>query len=155
MKKLAVLLTMALVMGLICPVQGKSPYLSDEALQAGARQGFEQILDLWRDGKFGELYERTISSGKETKEHFVARLAGAPLKPACCWEKMQDVRVSARKENAVTLRAKVGLEGGGGTEYKTRSFKLVKEDGVWKISQSDIFALSSGSKKKKRHLRWR
>jgi hypothetical protein len=153
MKKLAVLLTMALVMGLICPVQGKSPYLSDEALQAGALQGFEQILDLWRDGKFGELYERTISSGKETKEHFVARLAGAPLKPACCWEKMQDVRVSARKENAVTLRAKVGLEGGGGTEYKTRSYKLVKEDGVWKISQSDILTLSGGSKKKKRHLR--
>ena len=153
MKKLAILLTMALVMGLICPVQGKSPYLSDVALQAEARQGFEQILDLWRDGKFGELYERTISSGKETKEHFVARLAGAPLKPACCWEKMQDVRVSARKENAVTLRAKVGLEGGGGTEYKTRSYKLVKEDGVWKISQSDILALSGGSKKKKRHLR--
>jgi len=155
MKKLAVLLTMALVMGLICPVQGKSPYLSDVALQAEARQGFEQILDLWRDGKFGELYERTISSGKETKEHFVARLAGAPLKPACCWEKMQDVRVSARKENAVTLRAKVGLEGGGGTEYKTRSFKLVKEDGVWKISQSDLLSLSGASKKKKRYLRRR
>ena len=153
MKKLAILLTMALVMGLICPVQGKSPYLSDVALQAEARQGFEQILDLWRDGKFGELYERTISSGKETKERFVARLAGATLKPACCWEKMQDVRVSAKKENAVMVRAKVGLEGGGGTEYKTRSFKLVKEDGVWKISQSDILALSGGSKKKKRHLR--
>jgi len=155
MKKLAILLTMALVMGLICPVQGKSPYLSDEALQAGARQGFEQILDLWRDGKFGELYERTISSGKETKERFVARLAGATLKPACCWEKMQDVRVSAKKENAVSVRAKVGLEGGGGTEYKTRSFKLVKEDGVWKISQSDLLSLSGASKKKKRYLRRR
>lgn len=153
MKKFGVLLTMALVMGLICPVQGKSPYLSDKALQAEARQGFEQILDLWRDGKYGELYDRTISSGKETKERFVARLAGAPSKPACCWEKMQDVKVSAKKENAVTVRAKVGLEGGGGTEYKTRSFKLVKEDGVWKISQSDILALSGGSKKKKRYLR--
>ena len=153
MKKFAFLLMMILVMGLFCPVQGKTPYLSDEALQAEARQGFEQILDLWRGGNYGELYERTISSGKETKESFVARLAGANLKPACCWEKMQDARVSAKKENAVTVRAKVGLEGGGGTEYKTRSYKLVKEDGVWKISQSDILALSGGSKKKKRHLR--
>jgi hypothetical protein len=155
MKKLAVLLTMVLVMGLFCPVQGKTPYLSDEALQAEARQGFEQILDLWRDGKYGELYERTISSGKETKERFVARLAGASLKPACCWEKMQDVKVSAKKENAVTLRAKVGLQGGMGTEYKTHSFKLVKEDGVWKISQADILSLSGASKKKKRYVRWK
>lgn len=155
MKKLAVLLTMALVLGMICPVQGKSPNLPDEALQAEARQGFEQLLDLWRDGKFGELYERTISSGKETKEHFVARLANAPIKPACCWEKMQDVKISARKENAVTVRAKVGLQGVTGTEYKTRSFKLVKEDGVWKISQKDILALAGGSKKKRHFLRRR
>jgi hypothetical protein len=153
MKKLAVLLTMALVMALICPVQGKTPYLPDEALQAGARQGFEQILDLWRDGKYDELYERTISSGKETKERFIARLAGAHLKPACCWEKMQDVKVSAKKENAVTVRAKVGLQGGMGSEFKTRSFKLVKEDGVWKISQADLLSLSGGSKKIKRYVK--
>jgi hypothetical protein len=155
MKKLCVLLTMALVLAMICPVQGKSPYIADEALQAEARQGFEQILDLWRDGKYGELYERTISSGKETREHFVARIAGAPLKPACCWEKMQDVKVSARKENAVTVRAKVGLQGPSGTEFKTRSYKLAKEDGVWKIYQSDILSLTGGAKKNKRHMRRR
>ena len=91
---------------------------------------------------------------KVPKEHFVARLDSAPLKPACCWEKLQDVRVTVKKENAVTLRARIGLEGGVSNEYKSRSFKLVKEDGVWKVSQGDILSLS-GASKKKRYARWK
>ena len=151
MRKLALLLMMVFVMGALSPVQGKTPYLPDEELKTGARQGFEQILDLWREGKYGDIYERTTLSGKETKERFTARLAAAPLKPACCWEKMQDVTVSAKGDSAVVVRAKVGLEGSGGTEFKTRSFKLVREDGRWKMSQTDILTLSGAAKKKSGH----
>jgi hypothetical protein len=155
MRKLVVWLTMALVAGLLSPVQAKSPYMPAEGVQAEARKGFEQILDLWRDGKYRELYEKTTRSGKETRERFIARLAGAPFKPACCWEKMQDVSVSVKKEDAVSVRARIGLEGAMEKEYKTRSFKLVKEDGVWKISQADLLFLSGASKKKKRYVRWK
>jgi len=49
MGKQAVLLTMVLVMATICPAQGKTPYLPEEVLKTEARQGFEQILDLWRE----------------------------------------------------------------------------------------------------------
>ena len=153
MGKLTVLLTMFFVMATICPAQGKSPYLPEEVLKTEARQGFEQILDLWREGKYGDIYERTTLSGKETKERFTARLAAAPLKPACCWEKMQDVTVSAKGDSAVMVRAKVGLEGGMKSESKTRSFKLVKEDGVWKMSQADILSLSGAAKKKTGHTK--
>ena len=152
---LTMALTVALLAGLVSSVQGKSRYLPDGELQGEARKGFEQILDLWRDGKYGELYDRTTGSGKETRERFVSRLADAPLKPACCWEKMQDVTVSAKQADAVTIRARIGLEGGMGTEYKTRSFKLLKEDGVWKVSRSDILALSGDAKKKKRQAKWK
>ncbi len=149
MRKLAVLLTLVMVFGLFCPVLAKGPNPPEEELQTEARQGFEQILDLWRDGKYGELYERTIKSGRDTKEHFIAVLDSAPLKPACCWEKMQDVQVTVKKANTVMLHAKVGLEGVVESGYKTRSFKLVKEDRVWKVSRSDILALASASKKRR------
>jgi len=151
MGKLTILLTMLIVMATICPVQGKTPYLPEEELKTEARQGFEQVLDLWREGNYGAVYERTVSSGKETKERFTARLAAAPLKPACCWEKMQDVTVSVKGDSAVMVRAKIGLEGGMKSESKTRSFKLVKEDGVWKMSQADILTLSGAAKKKAGH----
>jgi hypothetical protein len=154
MRKLALLVMVVFVMGALSPVLGKTPYLTEEELQTEARQGFEQILDLWHDGKYAELYDRTLWNGKETRERFIARMADAPLKPACCWEKMQDVSVSVMGESAVTVRAKIGLEGGGGTEYKTRSFKLAKEGGIWRISQADILKLAE-AKKKARHKKKR
>jgi hypothetical protein len=159
MRKQALFLTMALTVALLAALvsslHGKSLYQPDPELQGEARKGFEQILDLWRDGKYGELYDRTTGSGKEGRERFAARLADAPLKPACCWEKMQDVTVSAKHADAVTVRARIGLEGGMGSEYKTRSFKLVREQGVWKVSRSDILALSGGAKRAKRQTNWR
>src|SRR5689334_458815 len=71
---------------------------------------FEQILDLWRDGRYAELYERT-SGGREGKERFAKRLAAAPRKPACCWEKLQQARVTLKSDRAATVRAKLGFEG--------------------------------------------
>ena len=151
MRRLVFLLMMTIVMVATCPALGKTPYLTEEELQTEARQGLEQILDLWRAEKYGDIYERTISSGKETKERFMERLAAATLKPACCWEKMQDVKVTVKGDSAAVVRARVGLEGSVETTSKTRSFKLVKEDGVWKISQTDILALSGAVKKKTAH----
>src|SRR5512137_2873804 len=147
---LTMAITVALLASLVSSLQGKDIYLPDAEMQGEVRKGFEHILDLWRDGKYEELFERTTGSGKVSRERFAARLADAHLKPACCWEKMQDVTVSAKHADAVTVRARIGLEGGMATEYKTRSFKLVKEGGVWKVSRSDILALSGDTKKKKR-----
>lgn len=152
---LTMALTVALLAALVSSLHGKSLNLPGPELQGEARKGFEQILDLWRDGKYGELYDRTTGSGKESRERFAVRLADAPLKPACCWEKMQDVTVSAKHVDVVTIRARIGLEGGMGSEYKTRSFKLVREEGVWKVSRADILALSGDAKKKKRHTSWK
>jgi hypothetical protein len=159
MLKPAFILTMALTVALLAALapslHGKGLSMPDPALHGEARKGFEQILDLWRDGKYGELYDRTTGSGKESRERFADRLADAPLKPACCWEKMQDVTVIARHADTVTIRARIGLEGGMGSEYRTRSFRLVREDGVWKASRSDILELSGGAKKKKRQTVWK
>ncbi|HEY6838257.1 MAG TPA: hypothetical protein VI389_05915, partial [Geobacteraceae bacterium] len=68
-------------------------------------------------------------------------------------EKMQEVKVSLQGDSKATVRAKLGFEGGGTTEFKTRSFKLVKEEGVWRVSQQDILSLAEAAKKTKRHAR--
>ncbi|KAF0221394.1 MAG: hypothetical protein FD174_532 [Geobacteraceae bacterium] len=147
MRKLALLLALIVSFCAVYPAQGKSPYMPEDELKAEARQGLEEILDLWREGKYADLYERT-SGGKQTKESFVAKLSDAVCKPACCWEKMQDVKVGIKGDSSAEIRAKLGFEGGKGTEFKTRSFRLVKEDGVWRIGQSDILSLAGSAKKK-------
>jgi hypothetical protein len=149
MRLFLVVFTMLLTLSGFGSAQAKTPYLSAEELQAEAQKGFGEILDLWRDGRYDLLYDRTIP-GKGSKEQFTRKLGAAVKKPACCWEKMQEVKVSAKNDYTVTLKAKVGMEGEAtGIDYVTRSFKLQKEDGVWCVSQADIFSLAGEGKKKK------
>ena len=119
--------------------------------EQGVLQDFERILDLWRDGRYADLYERT-SGGKGGKELFAKRLAAAPRKPACCWEKMQEARVSLKNERAATVHARLGFEGSvSGTEYVTKGIKLKREDSLWVISEADLFSLANLAKKRARY----
>ena len=113
---------------------------------------FERILDSWRDGRYAELYEQTSRVKEEGKEVFAKRLAPAPRRPACCWEKMQEVRISMKSDRAATVRARLGFEGNvTGTDFITKAIKLKGEDNVWVISQAELFSLSNLVKKRTRY----
>jgi hypothetical protein len=146
MKRLGIM-----VMVLLLPVLAGQVLAAgkDAAAEAEVRQAFEQILDQWRDGRFAELYDRT-SGGKMTREAFTRHFADAELKPTCCWDKLQEVTVTMQTASRATLRGTVGLESARGGETKTKSFKLTKEGGVWRVSQAELTALSGGAKKKTR-----
>ena len=151
MKRRVILLILVLLSGTDVPVPATTHYSQRQETQTEPVRGFEEILDLWRDGKLSELYDRTIQSGNQSKESFIARLSSSDRKPACCWEKLQDARIASQDERKTTLSAKVGLEGkDGSTEFITRQFKLQQESGVWKVSMSDITTLSGTGKKKTR-----
>jgi hypothetical protein len=78
-------------------------------------------------------------------------MAAAPLKPSCCWEKMQEVAVSVKSPTSVVIRAKLGLDAPGEMEYKTKSFKLNREDGKWRIARSEILSIAEAKKSKGKH----
>jgi len=128
---------------------GAAQATTGTASEQDVLRDFEKILDLWRDGRYDDLFERT-AGGREGKELFASKLASAPRKPACCWEKMQDARVSLKGGRAAVVRARLGFEGGvSGTEFVTRGIKLSKENGIWIISQSDLFSLADLSRKRR------
>jgi hypothetical protein len=85
-----------------------------------------------------------------TREAFVKHFAATELKPTCCWDKLQEVTVTMQTASKATLRGTVGLESAVGSQTKTKSFKLTREGGVWRISQAELTALSGGTKKKSR-----
>ena len=121
------------------------------AAAAAAAHDLELSLDLWRDGRLQELYERTIPGKGHGRESFARTLSGSFRKPACCWEKIREVQVTLKDERQASVRAKFGIEEPGTTtDYVTRSVKMVKEDGVWKVAMSDILKLAGGKKGKLR-----
>lgn len=132
-------------------VVAAGPASADSSMDAEVRRDFETALDLWRDGRYDELYRRTYPTGKQTKEAFVRKLSASGIRPACCWEKLQDVKVSVSDVGKAMLHARVGLETGGTeTDHCTRSFQLRREEGIWKASATDILALAGDYGRKKR-----
>jgi hypothetical protein len=148
MKRVFTIFAILLAMVLATPLWGGVDYDEGDVKSVVTKE-FERILDLWREGNYGELYAHTLVSGKDTKESFARKMSAARLKPSCCWEKMQDVSVMAKSPTSVVIRAKIGLDAPGEMEYKTKSFKLIKEFGEWRISRSDILALAEAKSPKK------
>ena len=153
MKRLVLLSVALMVFVSALPVSARQEVKDPDAVKSEVVRAFEQILDLWRAGDYAHLYDKTTVSGKDTKESFSKRMAGANLKPSCCWEKMQDVVVSVKSNNSVVIRAKIGLDAPGETEYKTKSFKMTNEFGEWRIARAELLSLAEAGKpvKSKKH----
>jgi hypothetical protein len=111
-----------------------------------------ETLDLWRDGRYEQLFEQLARRGKISREQFVRKMKDAPVRPACCWQKMEHFKLLSEKKNNATVYVKIGLEGGPGQpDSVTREFQLSNEHGAWKMQMNDIMALAGVSKKKNRN----
>jgi putative salt-induced outer membrane protein YdiY len=96
-----------------------------ETATSTLEQSMSDTLDLWREGRYEQLYERLSHRGKTSKEQFVARMRDTARRPACCWQKMENFRVLNEKRTEATVYVKVGLEGTPSpVESSTRDFKL-------------------------------
>lgn len=149
MRNLLIILAAVGVVVFVSTASARSTYQTDAELSSSAKSAFEEILDLWRAGSYDALYDRTRLADKTAREDFAAKLENASRKPACCWQKLQDVSVHVENDDMAVIRAKVGLEGSSGITYKTRSYRLIREHDRWRISQSDLFSLAGAKKAKK------
>jgi len=114
-----------------------------ETTGENARQGFEQILDLWRAENYEGLYTRLTHSPEQGWDYFAGRIVYASRIPACCWEKLQEVKLTVIGKDRVTINAKVGMEVEGvGTRFVMRDFVMQYSDGIWKLPMRDILDLS-------------
>ena len=123
-----------------------------ETAAADLEQAMSDTLDLWREGRYEQLYERLSHRGKTSKEKFVARMRGTSIRPSCCWQKMENFKVLNEKLTEATVYAKIGLDGTSNpSESVTREFKLSHDHGAWKMYLNDVNDLAgiTGKKAKK------
>lgn len=115
-------------------------------------QSMSKTLDLWREGRYEQLFERLAHRNKTSKETFVKKMRDTNIRPACCWQKMENFKLLNERRTEATVYAKVGLEGpSGAARSSTREFKLSHEEGIWKMQLSDIFSMSGVTGKKGTH----
>jgi hypothetical protein len=131
---------------------------TDPSLLANA---ISATLDLWRENWIDQLYDRLGNRGNTPKEQFVEKLQGTTIRPACCWQKLDNFKVINENSNEATVTAKIGIEVTDYTfsetsnsisssfttvEYITREFKLFNEGGLWKMQLNDVFSLRSDAR---------
>jgi hypothetical protein len=143
MKKI-LLMTLALAAALFSVASwAVEPHVVRQQVTDDARRGFEEILDLWRDERYEALYSRLVHSSGSDIMKFADQMNHSGRKPACCWEKLQDVSTVYVDGRRVDLSARLGIEvEGAGTRFVTRTFSLVKEGRVWKIPEADVIFLA-------------
>jgi len=149
MKRIMFMIVVLLSLLSALPVSAGQEAVGSDAVKTEALRVFEQALELWRAGDYDRLYNITSTSGSDTKESFSRRMAGARLKPSCCWERIQDVVVHVKSPATVLIRAKLGLDAPGEMEYKTKSIKMINESGEWRVARAEILSLAEAGKPRK------
>ncbi len=115
-------------------------------------QSMSDTLDLWREGRYEQLYEHLAHRGKTSREQFVIKMRDSTTRPACCFQKLENFKVLNEKRTEATVYARVGLEGTPNTaESSTREFKLTHEENIWKMQLADVLSIAGTTGKKKKH----
>lgn len=118
--------------------------------QDSREKALSDALDLWREGRFEQLYDSLSHRSGMTRERFVMLLQEASVRPACCHKKLNDFKLINEKVTTAKIFARLGMEGSPGTESRqSREFVLDHEEGGWKVRMTDIKALAGSIRKKK------
>ncbi len=103
---------------------------------------FDEIISLWRTGKFEDLYEYGYLSNhiNISKESFVRRMKNKSYVIATSWEAVRDVEINIVGRRDVYARVKIGYKNklGGDTLFFTETFKMLFEGDKWRV---DLFKL--------------
>ena len=119
-------------------------------------KSMSDTLDIWREGRYEQLFEQLAHRGKTSRETFVKKMSESAIHPACCWEKMENFKVLSEKNTEATVYVKLGLEGTpDSAKSMTREFKLTHQDGVWKMQLADVYSIAGVTGKKKNSLKRR
>ena len=116
---------------------------SGSNVAAEAQQGFKEILDLWRTENYEGLFTRLEHPPDKGWTYFAQRIVYAARIPACCWEMLQEVKITVPDADNVMINARVGFEVEGvGTRFVVRDFTLHRNRGVWMLPLQVVLDLA-------------
>lgn len=121
-----------------------------------AISAFNEITDLWHDQKFDEIYDKFADREKSTisKEKFIRRMTNEKKRLACCWQKVQDVKVKLYSSGKAVVSAKFGFEDQPDEAfYVNAEIPLYLKDEGWKVKVKDMLTASPDLPKRQKTRR--
>lgn len=101
-----------------------------EEVIVAAQSAFMEIVTLWKNEKYGELYEYgTLRSQQRlSREDFEKRMRKTKKRLECCWATAQDVKGIYKSSTKVHIKAKMGYRFAGSSNPIHKSIPQVSED---------------------------
>ena len=142
------LLSVIITLLCFCATFAAADYRTDPREQA-----LSDTLDLWRQGRFDQLYDGLSHRNRISRERFSALMRESVIRPACCHHKLNSFRLIIEKQTTATVYARIGLEGSSGSDTShSKEFTLDHQEGRWKVRLADIKSLAgmTGKAQKKK-----
>lgn len=122
------------------------PLLADQRNDP-REQALSDALDLWREGRYEQLYDSLSRRNGMTRERFVEAMRDTQRRPACCFTKLRDFRLITESRTTARVFARIGMDGAYGSDGShSREFTLDHEEMRWKVRLADIKTLSGLTK---------
>jgi hypothetical protein len=111
-------------------------------IEADVIESVKTILSLWKDGKYNELYDHGDQKSRRAirREDFEHQMRKKGIGLASSWETLRDVEVDVQSATLAYATARIGLkpQKGGETKFRTETYRLSFEKGMWKINLQKI-----------------
>jgi hypothetical protein len=105
-------------------------------------ESVKRVLSLWKDEKYKELYDQGDQKSRRgiSREDFEHRMKKKGIGLASSWEILRDIQVDVESATLAYATAKIGFKAkrGGETIFRTETYRLSFEKGMWKISLQKI-----------------
>jgi Sec-independent protein translocase protein TatA len=107
-------------------------------------ESVKTVLSLWKDGKYDLLYHYGDQKSRMAvnKEEFERRMTKKGIGLASSWEAIRDIQVDVRSATLAYATVRIGLKSvrGGETKFRTETYRMSFEKGMWKISLTKILS---------------
>jgi hypothetical protein len=111
-------------------------------IEGDVMESVNTIFSLWKDGKYKVLYDygdqkSRMAVNKETFEH---RMRKKGIELASSWETIRDIKVDVKSAALAYATVKIGFKpkGGGETKFRTETYRMSFQKGMWKIDLMKI-----------------
>ncbi len=116
--------------------------INKNRIEGDVVESVKTILSLWKDGKYNELYDHGDQRSRRAvpREDFERRMRKKGVGLASSWETLRDIQVDVESATLAYATVRIGLksEKGGETKFRTETYRLPFEKGMWKINLEKI-----------------
>ncbi len=116
--------------------------INKNRIEGDVVESVKTILSLWKDGKYNELYDHGDQKSRRAigREDFESRMRKKGIGLASSWETLRDIQVDVESATLTYATVRIGLKPkkGGETKFRTETYRLPFEKGMWKINLQKI-----------------